>query len=925
MSNRTVNISTSLSGNDPFLEIQGVNTDHFQFGANSVLALADNVNLTGNLTVNGALNGATIDGNGITIAQLNATTDVETPKIIFPDNAAAGLTVQATDGADYITLKSTNGQEQIQLNKTIFTNGNSLIHGSNNSRGTIQYSNLVNSTIAPSCTINANSTANSATATLLQNTRYIGGVAFNGSADIALPGVNQSGNQNTSGTAASWTSSRNTFFNSISSGNSQSLGTLALSGTGNTTLNLDIPAVDRSDDTSATIIIANTVSDNDESDFKHQLLFKNQHLSQGNSNSQNLTGGIFIEPLSQKHTIYNVGHSSQSQTTKFLYDGTYSHPTMNDFLKFQTDHATEGRHLELRASPVSANDTTTAERILPTGIKFFNDGEFSDNVNNGFMGGIQSFYAAEGHAQTRIFNRTNTNGSAVQHELLLYKDNILFQNIPTLTFQGTNGTIASGGDITLSPNAITDDINLEGAVKITGADAEPIYKYASSSASNAGINEILRANRPGEAITTASCHLYMTGAGNTSSDGANELIFRSTTGGMKLGFFTQTMKYYGSSHAFNGMIQGFNTGSSDLMRMYSSTNTAKYWGHSINTGFDYTISNTNGRDFIVNAGGDVKITSGDDILLTPTGNVGINQSAPDAELHVGTDHANANVKIKIAENSGSASRGINIGGFSGASNVSNARIQCTDNLHIDAPDGRSMFLNFYERGNIYALGSVHVASDERIKTNIEVLDDDEALEMVKQLETKKYTYIDKKTEKKRIGWIAQDVFKIMPDAVSFITNTIPNVFDTYNCSYNKVDGNLYKINIPDWVGEEGSTYRLIVNKFSDDNTFSLDGEYKNGCFEIEITNEAFNIDITTIFIYGKEIDDFHTIDKNQILATHHSAIQQLDRNDDKLEDKILLQDEKIVQQDEKIVSLEQTVRDLIARVSLNELALKSLL
>jgi len=136
---------------------------------------------------------------------------------------------------------------------------------------------------------------------------------------------------------------------------------------------------------------------------------------------------------------------------------------------------------------------------------------------------------------------------------------------------------------------------------------------------------------------------------------------------------------------------------------------------------------------------------------------------------------------------------------------------------------------------------------------------------------------------------------------------------------------LYKINIPDWVGEEGSTYRLIVNKFSDDNTFSLDGEYKNGYFEIEITNEAFNIDITTIFIYGKEIDDFHTIDKTQILAIHHSALQQLDRNDKKLEEKIVLQDEKIVLQAEKIISLETQLKELIARVSLNEHALKSLL
>jgi len=45
-------------------------------------------------------------------------------------------------------------------------------------------------------------TGNAATATALQNARTIGGVSFDGTANINLPGVNTSGNQDTSGTAA---------------------------------------------------------------------------------------------------------------------------------------------------------------------------------------------------------------------------------------------------------------------------------------------------------------------------------------------------------------------------------------------------------------------------------------------------------------------------------------------------------------------------------------------------------------------------------------------------------------------------------------------------------------------------------------------------------------------------------------------------
>ena len=51
--------------------------------------------------------------------------------------------------------------------------------------------------------------SNAATATALQNPRLIGGVSFNGTANINLPGVNTAGNQNTSGNAATATALQN--------------------------------------------------------------------------------------------------------------------------------------------------------------------------------------------------------------------------------------------------------------------------------------------------------------------------------------------------------------------------------------------------------------------------------------------------------------------------------------------------------------------------------------------------------------------------------------------------------------------------------------------------------------------------------------------------------------------------------------------
>ena len=85
---------------------------------------------------------------------------------------------------------------------------------------------------------NQNTSGNAATATKLATARNIGGVSFDGSAAINLPGVNQTGNQNTSGNAATATvlaTSRNFSISGEITANAQSF-----NGSGNLTLNATV-------------------------------------------------------------------------------------------------------------------------------------------------------------------------------------------------------------------------------------------------------------------------------------------------------------------------------------------------------------------------------------------------------------------------------------------------------------------------------------------------------------------------------------------------------------------------------------------------------------------------------------------------------------------------------------------------------------
>ena len=63
--------------------------------------------------------------------------------------------------------------------------------------------------------LTGNASGNAATATALQNARTIGGVSFDGTANINLPGVNSAGNQNTSGTAANLSGTPNILINNL--------------------------------------------------------------------------------------------------------------------------------------------------------------------------------------------------------------------------------------------------------------------------------------------------------------------------------------------------------------------------------------------------------------------------------------------------------------------------------------------------------------------------------------------------------------------------------------------------------------------------------------------------------------------------------------------------------------------------------------
>jgi hypothetical protein len=103
-------------------------------------------------------------------------------------STAATVTTSATASAFKVPFANT----------TASTTGNyGLLQ---DSEATFTYNPSTNTLVVG--TVSAALSGNATTATTLQTARTIGGVSFNGSANINLPGVDTAGNQNTTGTAA---------------------------------------------------------------------------------------------------------------------------------------------------------------------------------------------------------------------------------------------------------------------------------------------------------------------------------------------------------------------------------------------------------------------------------------------------------------------------------------------------------------------------------------------------------------------------------------------------------------------------------------------------------------------------------------------------------------------------------------------------
>jgi len=212
------------------------------------------------------------------------------------------------------------------------------------------------------------------------------------------------------------------------------------------------------------------------------------------------------------------------------------------------------------------------------------------------------------------------------------------------------------------------------------------------------------------------------------------------------------------------------------------------------------------------------------------------------------------------------------------------------------------------QGNIFISGQFINSSDERIKRDIQPYNIELSLDKINKLRVVSYREIDDKFRQKHIGFIAQELDKVLPESVKKNEKKfIPDIYKNVNCSWNndkkyiEIDNSEFNFNFMERIqiiDDEDIKFIISVIDTEDD---------KAKLYSDSFLEKEPNLKSNKVLLYGREIHDFHRIDKNMIFSVCVGAVQELSKKVNLLEEKVL--ENKNLE--EKVLKLEKLIETLI--------------
>jgi hypothetical protein len=299
-------------------------------------------------------------------------------------------------------------------------------------------------------------------------------------------------------------------------------------------------------------------------------------------------------------------------------------------------------------------------------------------------------------------------------------------------------------------------------------------------------------------------------------------------------------------------------------RYESGTNLNNRWGIGLdNSTQDNNVSSLSGSDLYIAAYGNGSYLSTPIFIKRASGNVGIQTNNPLFPLDVASStnqSFSTNAYFDTSSSSGTAPTTTALG---------------TKGVSIKG-------LQY-----MWATGGFVASSDRRIKTDISDLLDNECLSIIRKLKPKKYSYIDK-VERGPLpvyGFIAQDIATDISYATSIHTELIPDYYSIVS-PFSADSSSIEVILDKDYTISNGTDIKVVVSYLSKDGS-NNDSFFNSTCLDYNSSSKhlSFNHslpissidDVSAVFLYGKKVDDFHTLNKDAIWTIATAALQEIDR------------------------------------------------
>jgi hypothetical protein len=168
-------------------------------------------------------------------------------------------------------------------------------------------------------------------------------------------------------------------------------------------------------------------------------------------------------------------------------------------------------------------------------------------------------------------------------------------------------------------------------------------------------------------------------------------------------------------------------------------------------------------------------------------------------------------------------------------------------------------------------------SDRRIKDIVGSSDTRNDLELIKQLRVTDYRMLDSVVEGStlRKGFIAQEVLAVIPEAVRSQTNCIPDIYSpATSLKYDK-ERHALTITLPkNHELKAGEVVRLFLDRSSKE--LPVASVISTNTFEVG----SIDTEPSKAFVYGRQVDDFLSVQYDRIFTTGIGAIQELSRKVD---------------------------------------------